>query len=74
MILIPEWIYILGWLHYNLGQVLIDRAIVEAELLGFKTLNLCTDHIGYYEKFGFRYLGSCYHPWGEESRLYQIDL
>ncbi len=59
---------------HNLGQVLIDRAIVEAELLGFKTLNLCTDHIGYYEKFGFRYLGSCYHPWGEESRLYQIDL
>ncbi|GAY31189.1 GNAT family N-acetyltransferase [Prevotella sp. MGM2] len=59
---------------HNLGQVLIDRAIVEAELLGFKTYAPCFRLDPYYEKFGFRYLGSCYHPWGEESRLYQIDL
>ena len=58
----------------NLAKTLIDYAAKEAGAFGFTTLNLCTDHIGYYEKFGFRYLGYCYHPWGEKTRLYQIDL
>lgn len=58
----------------NLGKTLMDRAIQDAEAFGFKTLNLCTEHIGYYEKFGFRYLGDCYHPWGESTRVYQIGL
>lgn len=58
----------------NLGKTLIDRAIQDAGLFGFKTMNLSTDHIGYYEKFGFKYLGDCYHPWGESSRIYQMVL
>ena len=58
----------------NLGKALIDRAIQDTELFGFKTMNLCTDHTGYYEKFGFQYMGNCYHPWGEQSRIYQIVL
>ncbi|MDE7134938.1 MAG: GNAT family N-acetyltransferase [Rikenellaceae bacterium] len=56
----------------NLGKRLIDYAYTDTKALGFKTLNLCTDHTGYYEKFGFRYLGYCHHPWGEKSRIYQI--
>lgn len=58
----------------NLGQLLIDHVAIDAKSLGFTTLNLCTDHIGYYEKFRFKYIGYCYHPWGEKSRIYQIDL
>ena len=59
---------------YNLGHLLINHAIADAKSFGFKTLNLCTDHIGYYEKFGFKFEGYCYHPWGEKTRIYQIHL
>lgn len=58
----------------NLGKRLVDQAASDARASGFKTLNLCADHIGYYERFGFRYMGDCYHPWGEKSRVYQLDL
>lgn len=59
---------------HNLGKILIDRAASDAKSVGFRNLNLCTEHIGYYEKFGFRCLGYCHHPWGEKSRVYQITL
>ena len=58
----------------NLGKWLIDKAMQDASYYGFKYLNLCTDHVGYYEKFGFRYIGTCHHPWGETTRIYQIKL
>ena len=58
----------------NLAKQLIEQAMLDAASYGFKYLNLCTDHIGYYEKFGFRYIGNCYHPWGETTRIYQIEL
>lgn len=58
----------------NLGKMLIEKAMQDATNYGFKYLNLCTDHIGYYEKFKFLYIGNCYHPWGETTRVYQIQL
>lgn len=58
----------------NLGKQLIEQAMLDAASYGFKYLNLCTDHIGSNEKFGFRYIGNCYHPWGETTRIYQIEL
>ena len=45
----------------NLGKWLIDKAMQDASYYGFKYLNLCTDHVGYYEKFGFRYIGNCHY-------------
>lgn len=33
----------------------------------------CTDHIGYYERYGFTHIGTGYHPWGESSRIYAAE-
>lgn len=58
----------------NYAKLLIDKAIIDTKKVGYSNLYLCTDHIGYYEKFGFKYLGQGYHPWGEESRIYKKVL
>lgn len=57
---------------HNYGALLIDKAKKDARESGFEYTYLCTDHIGYYEKLGFTYIGQGYHPWGDESRIYQI--
>ena len=56
------------------GSLLIEKAKKDAKKAGFEYLYLCTDHIGYYEKYGFKYIGQGYHPWEEESRIYQKKL
>lgn len=53
---------------------LIEKAKQDAKSFGFEYAFLSTDHIGYYEKYGFKYIGQGYHPWGEESRIYEIKL
>lgn len=54
----------------RLGLKLVQMIVKEAAKLGYETVHLCTDHIGYYEKAGFDYIGDGYHPWGESSRVY----
>ncbi len=56
------------------GSLLIEKAKNDTKKAGFEYLYLCTDHIGYYEKYGFDYIGQGYHLWGEESRIYQFKL
>jgi len=56
------------------SALLIDKAKADAKKAGFKYVYLCTEHIGFYEKYGFSYIGQGYHPWGEESRIYEIKL
>ena len=56
------------------GSVLIEKAKSDAKKAGFNYVYLCTSHIGLYEKYGFNYIGQGYHPWGEESRIYEIKL
>lgn len=56
------------------GSLLIEKAKQDSKKAGFNNLHLCTDHVGFYEKYGFNYIGQGHHPWGEESRIYQISL
>ncbi|WP_190808595.1 GNAT family N-acetyltransferase [Flagellimonas sp. S3867] len=56
------------------ASLLIDKAKSTALAAGFEHVYLCTEHVGYYEKYGFEYIGQGYHPWGEESRIYGIKL
>lgn len=56
------------------GNILLEQAKVDAKKGGFSNLYLCTDHIGYYEHYGFEYVGTGYHPWGESSRIYCTNL
>ena len=58
----------------NYSKLLIGKAKEDSKNAGFQNVYLCTDHIGFYEKMGFNYIGQGYHPWEEESRIYQIDL
>jgi GNAT superfamily N-acetyltransferase len=51
------------------GSKMLAHGVAEAKRLGFQKLYLCTDHIGYYEKYGFSYIGKCCNM-SEESRLY----
>jgi len=56
------------------AALLMERAKQDTRKFGFRHLNLCTDLMGYYEKYGFRYIGQGYHPWDEDSRIYQIEV
>ena len=56
------------------SELLINKAKKDTKDSGFKYLNLCTDYIGFYEKYGFKYIGQGYHRWKEESRIYQIEV
>ncbi|AUT50375.1 GNAT family N-acetyltransferase [Achromobacter sp. AONIH1] len=58
----------------NLGGRLIRHAADHARALGFRSLHLCSDLRGYYEKFGFQPDGVGYHPWGETAQVYSLRL
>ena len=56
------------------GSLLIEKARTDTKKAGFRRLYLCTSHIGYYEKYNFKYIGQGYHPWGEDSRIYELEI
>lgn len=83
MTLSVEWIYIRGSAPYLLTKIigvitmrkcLQKKTKEDARKFGFRSLYLSTTHVGYYEKYGFRYIGDGYHPWEEQSRIYEIEL
>lgn len=59
---------------HSYGSLLIEQIKTDAAELGYKHLYLCTDHVGYYEHYGFEYIAQGYHPWGESARIYQCGL
>jgi len=58
----------------GLGDLLMSRIKEDVKTIGLDHLYLCTDHKGYYEKYGFTYIGDGYHPWGESSRIYVCEV
>ncbi|MBK5723054.1 GNAT family N-acetyltransferase [Dysgonomonas sp. Marseille-P4677] len=56
------------------AQLLIEKTKSDTRKAGFNKLYLSTDHIGFYEKYGWIYIGNGYHPWGDQSRIYVISL
>ena len=56
-----------------LGSQLLEHGRHEAATLGFSTVYLSTDHVGYYEKYNWLYIGQGYGAGGNESRIYKIE-
>ncbi len=56
------------------GALLIERCKEDARKAGYPKLYLCSDHKGYYERYGFRRIGIGYHPWGESSGIFAAEL
>ena len=53
------------------GSLLIEKCKQDTAAAGFEKLYLCTDHVGYYEHYGFAHIGTGYHPWGETSGIFE---
>ena len=56
-----------------LGSRLLELGRREASTLGFPKVYLSTDHVGYYEKYGWRYIGDGYSVSGERTRMYEAE-
>jgi N-acetylglutamate synthase-like GNAT family acetyltransferase len=56
------------------GSLLLEKTKQDTAKIGFENLYLSTDHIGYYERYGFTHIGTGYHPWGESSRIYRARV
>ncbi|MFD0717100.1 GNAT family N-acetyltransferase [Paenibacillus sp. GCM10027626] len=57
-----------------LGAMLLQHARKTAGQLGYKKVYLTTDHIRYYEKYGFREIGLSNFEWGRPSKIYEHDV
>ena len=58
---------------YGCGEFMLNHAKYEAARLNFKKVYIATDHIGYYEKYGFREIGLDIYEWGSPAKLYEAD-
>ena len=56
------------------GAKLLEHGRIEAGKLGFNKVYLCTDHVGYYERYDWRYIGDHPHQSGEDTRVYEADM
>ena len=57
----------------QLGAKLLSHGRLEAAKLGFNKVYLNTDHVGYYEKYGWSYIGDYAHQSGENTRVYEVS-
>ena len=56
------------------SQKVINYILDNAKNDGYSNIYLATDHIGFYEKYGFSYLETRIDIYEEESRIYYYDL
>ncbi len=55
------------------GKLMLNHARKVIGDLGYQTVYLATDHIGYYEKYGFREIGLSNFEWGRPTKIYKAD-
>jgi RimJ/RimL family protein N-acetyltransferase/GNAT superfamily N-acetyltransferase len=55
----------------GLGNMLMLHAEREAALAGYRELYITTDHTGYYERYGWAFVGTAYEISGAETRVYK---
>ena len=60
--------------NQKVATKLINWAVEQAALAGFEHVYLATDLETFYEKLGFEYIATGYHPWGDQSRIYQKSV
>jgi len=58
----------------RLGAILLEHGRIEAGKLGYAKVYLATDHVGYYEKYGWHYFENGYHVSGAETRIYETKV
>lgn len=59
---------------HKYSQLVIEEALKYAKSLDYKKVYLATDHIGFYEKYGFIYWKNEIDIYNENSRIYYINL
>ena len=57
----------------QLGSKLLAHCLQEAAVLGFDKVYLNTSHIGYYERYHWRFIGNYAHKSGDDVRIYEAD-
>ena len=55
---------------HRYSEIVINAACNEATKFGCKRVYLATDHIGFYEKYGFTYVENRIDIYNEDSRIY----
>jgi GNAT superfamily N-acetyltransferase len=56
------------------GKLLLEYARKDAGRLGFKVVYLTTNHIGYYEKYGFHEAGLTMFTFGQPTKVYEAEV
>lgn len=59
---------------HRYSSQIIDTACEYAKAQGHSRVYLATDHVGFYEKYGFEYMESRIDIYNEESRVYFKDI
>lgn len=59
---------------HRYSQMIINKMLADATEQGYLCVYLASEHIGLYEKYGFTYLENRIDIWGDNNRIYVINL